>query len=68
MFGGGFKTLLWNTVLDHAFRAHASELEDDRYGGAGTCWDITVLPLTFTLAEKLRLPARTSKRRLVPPR
>ncbi len=58
VIGGGYKTSLWNAVLNNAFFAHASELEDDRFGGLGTCWDITVLPVTFTFAEKLRLSGR----------
>lgn len=58
VIGSGFKTSLWNAVLNHAFFAHASELEDDRFGGLGTCWDITVLPVTFTFAEKLQLTGR----------
>ncbi|MBI3044488.1 MAG: MmgE/PrpD family protein [Betaproteobacteria bacterium] len=58
VIGSGFRTSLWNAVLNHAFFAHASELEDDRFGGLGTCWDITVLPVTFTFAEKLKLSGR----------
>ena len=58
VIGSGFKTSLWNAVLNNAFFAHASELEDDRFGGLGTCWDITVLPVTFTFAEKLRLSGK----------
>src|SRR5262245_57587458 len=58
VIGSGYKTSLWNAVLNHAFFAHASELEDDRFGGLGTCWDITVLPVTFTFAEKLKLDGR----------
>ena len=58
VIGGGYKTSLWNAVLNNAFFAHASELEDDRFGGLGTCWDITVLPVAFTFAEKLRLSGR----------
>ena len=58
VIGSGFKTSLWNAVLNNAFFAHASELEDDRFGGLGTCWDITVLPVTFTFADKLQLSGR----------
>lgn len=58
VIGSGFRTSLWNAVLNNAFFAHASELEDDRFGGMGTCWDITVLPVTFTFAEKLKLSGR----------
>ena len=58
VIGSGFRTSLWNAVLNNAFFAHASELEDDRFGGMGTCWDITVLPVTFTFAEKLKLSGK----------
>jgi len=58
VIGSGFRTSLWNAVLNNAFFAHASELEDDRFGGLGTCWDITVLPVTFTFADKLRLSGK----------
>lgn len=58
VLGSSYRTSLWNAVLNNAFFAHASELEDDRFGGVGTCWDITVLPVTFTFAEKLKLSGR----------
>lgn len=58
VIGWGFKTSMWNAVLDHAFFAHAAELEDDRFGGVGTCWDITVLPITFSFAAKSRLSGK----------
>jgi 2-methylcitrate dehydratase PrpD len=57
IMGSGFKTSLWEAVFLHAFYAHASELEDDRFNG-GVSWDITVIPLLFPLAEKLRLSGK----------
>jgi len=59
LMGSGFKTSLWNAVLAHTIFAHASELEDDRFGPrGGTSWDITVLPVTFGLAAKNKLPGQ----------
>ncbi len=57
VMGSGFKTGLWEAVLLHAFFAHASELEDDRFNG-GVSWDIGVIPLLFPLAEKLKLSGK----------
>ena len=61
--GYGVKTSLWNAIFNHAIFAHASELEDDRFGSAesslaGVSWDITVLPVTFTLAVKNKLSGK----------
>ncbi len=58
VIGSGFKTTLWESVFLHAFYAHASELEDDRFNG-GISWDITVIPLVFPLAEKLNLSGKS---------
>jgi 2-methylcitrate dehydratase PrpD len=59
VMGCGFKTSLWESVFLHAYFAHASELEDDRFnGGMGITWDITVIPLLFPLAEKLNLSGK----------
>ena len=55
--GCGFKTSLWEAVFLHALFAHASELEDDKFG-EGFAWDITVIPLLFSLAEKIRLSGK----------
>lgn len=55
--GSGFRTSLWEAAFLDAFFAHASELEDDRFNG-GVSWDITVIPLVFPLAEKLRLSGK----------
>lgn len=57
VIGCGFKTSLWEAIFLHAFFAHASELEDDRFNG-GVFWDITVVPLLFPLAEKLKLSGK----------
>jgi len=51
IMGHGFKASLWDAVLAHTMFAHHSELEDDKFGG-GTSWDITVFPITFSVAEK----------------
>jgi 2-methylcitrate dehydratase PrpD len=57
VIGSGFKTGLWEAVLLHAYFAHASELEDDRFNG-GVAWDIGVIPLLFPLGEKLKLSGK----------
>ena len=57
VMGSGFKTGLWEAVLLHAYFAHASELEDDRFNG-GVAWDIGVIPLLFPLGEKLKLSGK----------
>jgi 2-methylcitrate dehydratase PrpD len=57
IMGSNFKTSLWEAVFLHAYFAHASELEDDRFNG-GISWDITVIPLLFPLAEKLNMSGR----------
>ncbi len=40
VIGCGFKTSLWNAVLNHGIFAHGAELEDDSFL-RGTSWDIT---------------------------
>jgi len=57
IMGCGFKASLWEAVFAHTIFAHQSELEDDRFGG-GASWDITVFPITFSLAEKLALSGK----------
>jgi len=64
VIGSGFKTSLWESVFLHAYYAHASELEDDRFNG-GISWDITVIPLLFPLAEKLGLSGKAFMESLV---
>ncbi len=58
VIGCGFKTSIWEATFLHGFFAHASELEDDRVID-GSSWDITVLPLLFSLCEKLRLSGKS---------
>jgi len=56
IIGSDFKTSLWEAILLGVYFAHAKELEDDRYiQGGGVSWDITVIPLILSLAEKLNL-------------
>ena len=55
--GCGFQTSLWESVFLNAFFAHASELEDDAFGGS-VSWDITVIPLLFPLAQQQRLSGK----------
>jgi 2-methylcitrate dehydratase PrpD len=57
VIGSGFKSSLWESVFANAFFSHASELEDDSFE-RGLFWDITVVPLIFSLAEKMRLSGR----------
>ncbi len=52
VIGSGYKTSLWNAVLNHGIFAHGAELEDDSFM-RGTAWDITTFPIYFPLAEKL---------------
>lgn len=77
IIGCGFKTSLWEGTFLNAFLAHASELEDDRWRGGGvssekddrlfygSSWDITVIPLLLSLAQKLRLSGRALVEALV---
>jgi 2-methylcitrate dehydratase PrpD len=64
VIGRGFNTSLWEAVFLHAYFAHASELEDDRFNG-GISWDITVIPLLFPLAEKLNISGKVFMESLV---
>ena len=57
VIGCGFKTSLWNAVLNNGIFAHAAELEDDSFL-RGTSWDITTFPIYFPLAEKLKLSGK----------
>jgi 2-methylcitrate dehydratase PrpD len=58
--GNGFKTSLWEGVFLNAYVAHASELEDDRFNGAmGITWDIGVIPLVISLADKLSISGKS---------
>ena len=51
--GGGFRCSLEEAVFVNGMTAHAAELEDDQFPSATS--DITVFPVIFPLAEKLRL-------------
>ncbi len=55
VLGLGFKTSLWDAVLVNVFTAHNSELEDVAHSPGGVSWDITVIPLALSLAERLHL-------------
>lgn len=50
--GFGFKTSLWDAVLANVFTAHCSELEDVAHSKGGLSWDVTVIPLALSLAER----------------
>ena len=59
IFGHRFKASTWAAVLAHTVFAHASELEDDRFGAhGGTSWDITVIPVTCAIAGKRGLSGK----------
>lgn len=64
VIGCGFKTSLWEATFLNAFNSHASELEDDRVI-EGSSWDITVIPLIFSLCEKLRLSGKSFMEALI---
>jgi 2-methylcitrate dehydratase PrpD len=50
--GFGFKTALWDAVLQNVFTAHCSELEDVAHTRGGLSWDVTVIPLALSLGER----------------
>lgn len=58
VIGFAFKTSLWEAVLANVFTAHSSELEDVAHSPGGVSWDITVIPLALSLAERLQLSGR----------
>jgi 2-methylcitrate dehydratase PrpD len=59
VIGCAFKTSPWEATLAHTIFAHACELEDDRFTPTGGgSWDITVLPITFAIAEKNNLSGK----------
>lgn len=62
--GTGLKTTLWLGAFLNAYLAHASELEDDRFK-LGVSWDITVIPLLLSLAEKIGISGRSLLEALV---
>ena len=59
VIGCGFRTSAWEGVLLNAFCGHASELEDVGHSPGGVSWDITVIPLMLTLADKLKLSGKS---------
>lgn len=56
--GFDFRTSTWDAVLVNIFTGHNSELEDVAHSPGGVSWDITVIPLALTLAERMRLSGR----------
>jgi 2-methylcitrate dehydratase PrpD len=56
--GFGFKTALWDAVLQNVFTAHCSELEDVAHSRGGLSWDVTVIPLALAIGERRRLSGR----------
>lgn len=56
--GFGFRTGLWDVAMLNVFTGHTSELEDVGHSPAGVSWDITIIPSTIALAEKLHLSGR----------
>ncbi|QEC47054.1 MmgE/PrpD family protein [Baekduia soli] len=55
--GCDFRTSLWEGVFLSNFVAHATETEDDRLEH-GVAWDIAIVPVILTLADKLGLSGR----------
>jgi 2-methylcitrate dehydratase len=51
--GSRLRAPLEEAILVNGFFAHVSELEDDQYPGPTS--DITIFPVVYPLAEKLRL-------------
>jgi len=60
IIGCSYRTSAWEGVLLNAFCGHVSELEDVGHSPGGVSWDITVIPLMLTLAEKLQLSGRAT--------
>jgi 2-methylcitrate dehydratase PrpD len=56
VIGCGFKTSVESAVLANGLFAHAAELEDDQFPSATS--DITIFPVIFPLADKLRSTGR----------
>lgn len=56
--GFGFRTSAWDAALVNVFTGHSSELEDVAHSPGGVSWDITVIPVALTLAERLGLSGR----------
>ncbi len=58
ILGTGRRTSAWEGVLLNAFAAHASELEDVAIPEGGCSWDVTVIPLLLTLADKTSMSGK----------
>ncbi|WP_347309978.1 MmgE/PrpD family protein [Defluviimonas sp. SAOS-178_SWC] len=58
VIGTDLRTSIWEGVLLNAFSAHASELEDVAIPEGGCSWDVTIIPLLLTLADKLHLSGK----------
>lgn len=56
--GFGFRTSLRDAILQNVFTAHCSELEDVAHPDGGLSWDVTVIPLALSLAEREHLSGR----------
>jgi 2-methylcitrate dehydratase PrpD len=56
VLGAGFRTSTENAILANGHTAHAAELEDDQFPSAAS--DITVFPVIFPLAERLRISGK----------
>jgi 2-methylcitrate dehydratase PrpD len=56
--GHGFRTSTWEAVLLNIFSGHSSELEDVAHSPGGVSWDITVIPVVATIAERMHLSGR----------
>lgn len=58
VIGTDLRTSIWEGALLNAFSAHASELEDVAIPDGGCSWDVTVIPLLLTLADRLNLSGK----------
>lgn len=56
--GLGFKTSLWDAALLNVFSGHSSELEDVGHSPGGVSWDISVIPMVLSIAEREHLSGR----------
>jgi 2-methylcitrate dehydratase PrpD len=56
VIGAGFRCVLEDAVFVNGITSHAAELEDDQFPSATS--DITIFPVIFPMAEKLRLTGK----------
>jgi 2-methylcitrate dehydratase PrpD len=56
--GQSFRTTLWEASLMNVFSGHCSELEDVAHSPGGVSWDISVIPMVLSMAEKLHLSGK----------